>query len=205
MQGMPVQSTILSPAPGDLVTPDPVTGCVEVTGYVWSGSGAGVVRVEVSGDGGWSWVSGELVNPRGRVQPAGRAWAWVLWRAEVPVVQGTTAAVTKVGQIVKNGLGAGVRGEAVGSANKGGELGLKGFEAPGGAAPRAEEGTSSAEGGMCTSDTMGDIGDTVGDTSIKPQTHQALGKPGNGEDKGRGICGGCGVRHECCCCWWWCW
>ena len=153
MQGMPVQSAILSPGPGDVVTPDPVTGCVEVSGYAWSGVGVGVVRVEVSADGGKSWVSGVLVNPGSRVQPAGRAWAWVFWRAQVPVVQGTAAAGTRMGQMINEGLGAGVRGEGVGSANDGGKLGLKGIDAPGDAAPRRS-------GDSAASDITSDTGDS---------------------------------------------
>ena len=74
---MPVQSAILAPAEGTIVDP----GALTVSGFAWSGGGRGVIRVDVSGDGGETWVTAELGE--GSEQPADRAWAWTFWHAEV--------------------------------------------------------------------------------------------------------------------------
>lgn len=55
---------------------------VTVKGYAWSGGGKSINRVDVSGDGGESWVVAELQQTE---QPYNRAWAWTLWTAEVPI------------------------------------------------------------------------------------------------------------------------
>lgn len=49
MQEMPVTSMILSPSPGAAVDAD---GDVTVRGIAWSGGGRGIIRVDVSADGG---------------------------------------------------------------------------------------------------------------------------------------------------------
>lgn len=51
-------------------------------GFAWSGGGRGIVRVDVSPDGGKSWTTAELTKP---VQPWNRVWAWTVWRADVPL------------------------------------------------------------------------------------------------------------------------
>lgn len=81
MQEMPVQSVILSPQPHAKADPDDES--VTVRGFAWSGGGRGIVRVDVSADGGSSWVSAELGE--GSEQPRHRAWAWTFWEAEVPL------------------------------------------------------------------------------------------------------------------------
>lgn len=79
MQEMPVQSTIVSPKPGATVELDDV----EVKGWAWSGGGRGIVRVDVSADGGVTWMTAELGE--GSEQHPGKAWAWTFWEASVPV------------------------------------------------------------------------------------------------------------------------
>ncbi|XP_048687606.2 sulfite oxidase, mitochondrial isoform X2 [Caretta caretta] len=78
IQELPVQSAITAPAPGATVPPRELT----VKGYAWSGGGRGVVRVDVSLDGGRTWHVAELM---GEEQRPGRAWAWRLWRLTAPV------------------------------------------------------------------------------------------------------------------------
>ena len=51
-------------------------------GYAWSGGGRGIVRVDVSLDGGKHWTTATL---DGKEQPNGRAWAWSLWEATLPI------------------------------------------------------------------------------------------------------------------------
>ena len=52
-------------------------------GYAWSGGGRGIIRVEVSSDGGKTWVSAKLQqDPE---QDLDHMWAWTLWRAVVKI------------------------------------------------------------------------------------------------------------------------
>ncbi len=50
---------------------------VSVRGVAWSGGGREVVRVDVSADGGRTWITAELGPDT--TQPLGRAWAWKQW------------------------------------------------------------------------------------------------------------------------------
>ncbi|NXA57098.1 SUOX oxidase, partial [Nothocercus julius] len=75
---LPVQSAITQPRPGTAVPPGELT----VKGYAWSGGGRGVVRVDVSLDGGCTWRVARLA---GEQQAPGRAWAWTLWELQAPV------------------------------------------------------------------------------------------------------------------------
>ncbi|XP_015264182.1 PREDICTED: sulfite oxidase, mitochondrial [Gekko japonicus] len=82
IQEMPVQSAITEPSPNALVPPGELT----VKGYAWSGGGRGVIRVDVSLDGGKSWHEAKLT---GEAQSPGRAWAWKLWQLKACVPPGT--------------------------------------------------------------------------------------------------------------------
>lgn len=118
MQVLPVQSAICVPAAGEVceVGGD---GCIKVRGYAWSGGGVGVIRVEVTADGGHSWTPGQLEGVEqlgvggggvrgggsvgtvagsvsGRQSCSGRAWAWTFWRATVPVRMGLAKAAAAV-------------------------------------------------------------------------------------------------------------
>jgi len=81
-----VQAAVLSPLPecGDDAVDVPADEDAEVTvsGYAWSGGGRGVLRVDVSADGGETWQEADLRDDSG--QREGRHWAWTLWEAEVP-------------------------------------------------------------------------------------------------------------------------
>lgn len=58
IQELPVNSAILSPADGSSVSP--YDEDVTVQGYALAGGGRAVVRVDVSADGGETWISAEL-------------------------------------------------------------------------------------------------------------------------------------------------
>lgn len=79
IQEMPVQSLICSPQEG--ASFDEKEDTLTVQGLAWSGGGRRVVRVDVSGDGGQTWVEAELLG--GQDQKRRRAWAWSLWEATV--------------------------------------------------------------------------------------------------------------------------
>ena len=51
---------------------------VDASGWAWAEGGRNIVRIDVSGDGGKSWCTGNLT--KGSDQPQGRAWAWVHWK-----------------------------------------------------------------------------------------------------------------------------
>ena len=88
VQEQPVTSAITEPAPGATVPAD--WGYVPVRGYAYSGGGRGIVRVDVSADGGATWVTARLTD--GSRQPLARAWAWTFWEAEAPLPPGAVAA-----------------------------------------------------------------------------------------------------------------
>ena len=52
-------------------------------GYAWSGGGRGIVRVDVSTDGGKTWHSAELQPPPN--QTLYKTFAWTLWEVSVPL------------------------------------------------------------------------------------------------------------------------
>lgn len=79
VQEMPVQSVITSPLPG---TPVEEGEEIPISGFAWSGGGRGIVRVDVSADGGATWRGAKLLE--GSEQPRSQAWAWTFWEAEVP-------------------------------------------------------------------------------------------------------------------------
>jgi sulfite oxidase len=81
---LPLNSVILSPAPGD----DVAAGPREVSGWAYGGDGHAVDRVEVSPDGGESWVAAQAESAPG-------PWAWLLWRATVPLAAGRPTLVVR--------------------------------------------------------------------------------------------------------------
>ena len=91
VQNMPVTSAICEPPEGAAFAPGEE---VTVRGYAWSGGGNGIVRVDVSADGGASWHAAQLARAPGQAE--GRAWAWALWDAAVPLPRGASGAVTLV-------------------------------------------------------------------------------------------------------------
>jgi len=83
IQEQPVTSMIIAPKEGYQEEFDDVT----VRGIAWSGGGRGIIRVDVSADGGTSWTTAEL--QQGSEQHPTRAWAWTFWEAEVPFPKGS--------------------------------------------------------------------------------------------------------------------
>ena len=88
---LPVQCAFSSPAPGDALPVD--EDSVEVKGWALGSAGRSIHRVEVSADGGETWVEADLEE--GLDQPYGRAWAWTTWSAEVPVGSGPVELVAR--------------------------------------------------------------------------------------------------------------
>lgn len=64
---------------------------VRARGWAWAGGGRNIVRVDVTGDGGESWSSADIVE--GSDQKYGRAWAWIFWECEVSAVVGKDGCV----------------------------------------------------------------------------------------------------------------
>lgn len=85
MQETLVNSVVAVPDDGESVVQSP-DGLVEVKGYaVPHGHQGPVIRVEVSGDEGKTWIDAEVycVQPRFKYK-----WSWVLWRARVKIDKG---------------------------------------------------------------------------------------------------------------------
>lgn len=79
IQEVPVTSAICSPSPGETISVDE-EGYITVKGYAWSGGGRGIIRVDVSTDGGATWQEALLTRPD---QPRNRVWAWTPWYVRI--------------------------------------------------------------------------------------------------------------------------
>ncbi len=77
LSSVALNSDILRPADGATLPAGPT----EITGYAFAGDDREVARVDVSIDGGGSWVQADLVVAPSR-------WAWRHWRAVVELVAG---------------------------------------------------------------------------------------------------------------------
>jgi sulfite oxidase len=87
LQEMPVNSVIGVPKSDSKVERD-ADGTVEVKGYALpSGADGPIVKVEVSADGGESWMDAELIRDY-EGNDAELKWAWCLWKAKVKVEKG---------------------------------------------------------------------------------------------------------------------
>lgn len=76
IQEMPVTSSICAHS----VNPDDNT--VTIGGYAWSGDGKGIIRVDVSADGGKTWTGAEL-RDKEREEKRNEVYDWTLWTANV--------------------------------------------------------------------------------------------------------------------------
>jgi sulfite oxidase len=72
-----LNTEILRPDDGCRLRPGPT----EVSGYAYAGDDRDVARVDVSLDGGSTWVQADLDAPQGR-------WAWRLWRTVLDLPAG---------------------------------------------------------------------------------------------------------------------
>ncbi|KAG2433977.1 hypothetical protein HYH02_012439 [Chlamydomonas schloesseri] len=101
IQEPPVTSAICEPAPGTVLSA--ADGEVTLRGYAWSGGGRGIVRVDVSADGGKTWAPARLLPPPPGAPAQGSytgAWAWSLWEATLPLPAAGSGA-TSVELVVK--------------------------------------------------------------------------------------------------------
>eukprot|EP00658_Telonema_sp_P-2_P026675 TRINITY_DN20798_c0_g3_i1.p1 TRINITY_DN20798_c0_g3~~TRINITY_DN20798_c0_g3_i1.p1 ORF type:complete len:457 (+),score=118.61 TRINITY_DN20798_c0_g3_i1:37-1407(+) len=90
VQEQPVTSVIVHPKAKETIELQPPSQLmrgesqdVDIQGFAYSGGGRGIVRVDVSADGGKTWTSADLQE--GSEQDPSRAWAWTFWEASVPV------------------------------------------------------------------------------------------------------------------------
>ncbi len=79
-----VAAAVVGPTPGATVP----AGRLPVSGYAFAGDGRRVLRVDVSGDRGVTWVQAALDADLGR-------WAWRQWTARVDVAAGPTELVAR--------------------------------------------------------------------------------------------------------------
>ena len=79
LSSVALNSAILQPADGEQLA----TGVVDVVGYAFAGDDRSIARVDVSVDGGQTWVQAHLDD-----QPS--PWAWCQWRTTVQIPEGTT-------------------------------------------------------------------------------------------------------------------
>jgi len=96
LQEQPVQSAITSVVNGSTVYRDSIT---TLSGYAYSGGGRGIVRVDVSADGGKTWQTATLKE--GSSQRLDRAWAWTLWEADVNIPASLPKEITHLELICK--------------------------------------------------------------------------------------------------------
>lgn len=85
IQHMPVTSAICSPANGDKLKVE--DGFITVKGYAWSGGGQEVIRVDLTADGGKTWIVADLDQVE-KNTGRGRHWSWSLWTAKIPAKAG---------------------------------------------------------------------------------------------------------------------
>ncbi|ETN43519.1 uncharacterized protein HMPREF1541_02678 [Cyphellophora europaea CBS 101466] len=84
MLEMPVNACVATPKPESTITL-PASGLVEVRGYaVPQGRSGPVVRVQVSGDEGVTWVDSLLEDGGDQASK----WSWVLWSAKIKISPG---------------------------------------------------------------------------------------------------------------------
>ena len=82
IQDYPIQSAILQPQDGDTISDSEE---ITVKGYAWSGGGRGIIRVDVSVDGGKTWQKADLQQAK---QHLYKQWAWTLWEANIALPPG---------------------------------------------------------------------------------------------------------------------
>lgn len=95
IQEMPVQSAICSPIDGDRITLnlalDHESTVLPVRGYAYSGGGKMIVRVDVSIDGGSSWMTADLIDlPRQEnglpnYTDRNNIGSWTRWSLDLPI------------------------------------------------------------------------------------------------------------------------
>ncbi|XP_013385251.1 sulfite oxidase [Lingula anatina] len=83
LQDFPITSAICVPSAGQKI--DGEDGEITLKGYAWSGGGRGIMRVDISADGGKTWQVASLQKPGQRPY---QEWSWTLWEVDVPIPEG---------------------------------------------------------------------------------------------------------------------
>ncbi|KAI5084299.1 hypothetical protein GOP47_0000468 [Adiantum capillus-veneris] len=83
-----INSAICTPAHGEVLPINVQTLQVPYTvqGYAYSGGGRKVIRVEVSIDGGESWLLSRIYHPE-KPTKYGKYWCWCFWELDINVMQ----------------------------------------------------------------------------------------------------------------------
>ncbi|PAV64919.1 hypothetical protein WR25_10554 [Diploscapter pachys] len=84
IQEYPIQSAFCIPQPGAAVSRSEET--IDVAGYAWSGGGRGIIRVEISTDGGKTWQTADIEQDPQQDQE--HMWSWTLFKASVKIPEG---------------------------------------------------------------------------------------------------------------------
>ncbi len=85
----PVQSAICTPS--DKSSVNATENFATVRGYAFSGGGNGILRVDVSADGGETWHSAKMLSSVEQLHQ--KNWAWSLWKATVPIPEDSSGEV----------------------------------------------------------------------------------------------------------------
>ena len=80
IQELPVTSAICYPSDGSKFSYDEEK--VNVKGYAYSGGGRGIIRVDLSNDGGKTWYTANLTQAD---QDIDNMYSWTLWECEIPI------------------------------------------------------------------------------------------------------------------------
>ena len=83
IQELPVTSAICVPSHGSVIHESEEE--IPLKGYAYSGGGKGILRVDVSIDGGKNWHTAELNHCRD--QDVDNMYSWTLWECTVPIPQ----------------------------------------------------------------------------------------------------------------------
>jgi len=117
IQEMPINSAICNPAPGATVVADG-DGDVVVKGWAVAGGGRRVARVDVSADGGATWVVANLdAEPPDASPSLSHSWGWTLWSAVVPVPALRTPGATTPLELVVRAIDMGYNTQPVSADN----------------------------------------------------------------------------------------
>jgi hypothetical protein len=82
--GLKIKSVIFSPLPEDA----PAAGPVEISGVAMNDGEAPITSVEVSTDGGASWVAADVTTPDS-------PWAWYPWKAQATLAAGSNVLMVR--------------------------------------------------------------------------------------------------------------
>ncbi|CAN6293513.1 unnamed protein product [Urochloa humidicola] len=81
---MNINSVITTPGHGDVLPINGATSTYAVEGYAYSGGGKKVTRVEVTLDGGKTWLLCDVNHPE-KPNKYGRCWCWCFWSVHLDV------------------------------------------------------------------------------------------------------------------------